>query len=93
VLCHAYADRVDCYDNDEPQTVQPAQSSFANRIDFLRALHADLVVHFRRRKVPHVGVEYPNLGRAKKNVNRHVGEVTGIIVSAALQAGASVEKA
>jgi hypothetical protein len=93
MLCHPYADRVECHAGAKPQIIEPKVNKPTDRIAYLRALHEELVAFFQTKRVNHVSIEYPNLGMGKKNVNRHVGEVTGVLVSVALQVGASVEKA
>jgi hypothetical protein len=92
MLCHAFADRVECHDRGKPVTIAPDGFDAGDRIAFLCALHEELVNHFRRSGTHHVAIEYQNLGMAKKKVNRHVGEVTAAIVGAAIHAGASVEQ-
>ena len=92
MLCHAFADRVECHDRGRPVTITPEDVDPADRIAFLCALHEELVSHFQRCGARHVAIEYQNLGMAKKKVNRHVGEVTAVIVGAAIHAGASVEQ-
>lgn len=74
-------------------TIAPKVDDSTNRIAFLCALNEELVDHFHRRKVTHVVIEYQRLGMGKKSVNRHIGEVTGVVVGAAIHAGASVERA
>jgi hypothetical protein len=93
MVCHAYADRVECHADGKPVTIAPALDDSTDRITFLCALHEELVEHLHRRKVTHVAIEYQRLGMGKKSVNRHIGEVTGAIVGAAIHAGASVERA
>jgi hypothetical protein len=93
MLCHPYGDRVECHDGGKPHVIKPAVASGEDRITFLRLLHEELINYFETKKPTHASIEYSNLGQSKKNVIRHIGEVTGIIVSAALQAGASVEQA
>jgi hypothetical protein len=92
MLCHAFADRVECHDRSRPVTIAPEGVDREDRIAFLCALHEELVSHFHRCGTRHVAIEYKNLGMAKKKVNRHVGEVTAVIVGAAIHAGASVEQ-
>jgi hypothetical protein len=93
MLCHPYADRVECHAGGKPDVVKPVLKKPKDRIAFLAAFHDELAVYFSNNNVNHVAVEYVNLGQGKKNVIRHVGEVTGVLVSAAVQAGATVEKA
>jgi hypothetical protein len=93
MLCHPYVDRVECHVGGKPRIIKPPLTKSADRIAYLGALHEELVAFFETKKVPHVAIEYPNLGMGKKNVNRHVGEVTGVLVSGALQVGASIQKA
>jgi hypothetical protein len=92
MLCHAFADRVECHDHGRPVTIAPDGVDLGDRIAFLRALHEQLVHHFENCGARHVAIEYQNLGMAKKKVNRQVGEVTAVIVGAAIHAGASVEQ-
>jgi hypothetical protein len=92
MLCHAFAERVECHDGGRPVTIAPDGADSGDRIAFLCALHEELVDHFQRCGTRHVAIEYQNLGMAKKKVNRHVGEVTAVIVGAAIHAGASVEQ-
>lgn len=92
MLCHPYADRVECHDAGKPQVIKPKTGEGEDRVAFLQALYEELVTYLEMKKPPHVSVEYANLGMAKKNVIRHIGEVTGVVVSAAIQAGASVER-
>jgi Holliday junction resolvasome RuvABC endonuclease subunit len=92
MVCHPYSDRVECHDTGKPQVIKPTLGKGENRIAFLRTLHEELIAYLEMKKPAHVAVEYPNLGMGKRTVNRHVGEVTGVVVSAALQAGASVEQ-
>jgi hypothetical protein len=84
---------VECHDSGKPRVIKPAAGNDEDRVAYLKALYEELISYFETKKPAHVLVEYPNLGMGKKNVNRHVGEVTGIIGRAALQTGASVEKA
>jgi hypothetical protein len=93
MLCHPYPNRVECHADKKPQVVEPQVGESENRVEFLKALHAELAGFFEKKKVSHVAIEYPNLGIGRKNINRHVGEVTGVVVGAALLVGASVEKA
>lgn len=92
MLCHAFADRVECHDSGRPVTIAPDAVDLGDRIAFLRALHDELTNHFQNCGARHVVIEYQNLGMAKKKVNRQVGEVTAIIIGAAIHAGASVEQ-
>lgn len=92
MLCHAFADRVECHDRGKPVIIAPEGMDSADRIAFLSVLHEELFQHFQNCGVHHVAIEYQNLGMAKKKVNRQVGEVTAIIVGAALHAGATVEQ-
>ena len=92
MLCHAFAERVECHDGGRPVTIAPGGADSGNRIAFLCALHEELVNHFQRCGTRHVAIEYQNLGMAKKKVNRPVGEVTAVIVGAAIHAGASAEQ-
>ena len=92
MLCHAFADRVECHDRGNPVTIAPEGMDSADRISYLCVLHEELVNHFHKCGTHHVAIEYQNLGMAKKKVNRHVGEVTAVIVGAAIHAGASVEQ-
>ncbi len=93
MLCHPYADRVECHAGGKPDVVKPALKKPKDRIAFLAALHDELAAYFSKKSVNHVVVEYVNLGQGKKNVIRHVGEVTGVVVSTALQSGATIERA
>ncbi len=92
MLCHAFADRVECHDGGRPVTIAPDGMGSADRVAFLCVLHEELVSHFQKCGIRHVVIDYQNLGMAKKKVNRHVGEVTAVIVGAAIHAGASVEQ-
>jgi hypothetical protein len=92
MLCHAFADRVKCHDRGKPVIIAPEDFDAGDRIAFLCALHEQFVSHFQRCGTHHVAIEYQNLGMAKKKVNRQVGEVTAVIVGAAIHAGASVEQ-
>ncbi len=92
MLCHAFADRVECHDRGKPVAIAPHDVDSEDRIAFLCLLHQELVHHFQKCGTHHVAIEYQNLGMAKKKVNRHVGEVTAVIVGAAIHASASVEQ-
>jgi len=93
MLCHPYADRVECHVGAKPQIIKPLVNKSTDRIAYSEVLHEKLVAFLQMKRVNHVSIECPNLGMGKKTVNRHVGEVTGVLVSAALQVGASVEMA
>jgi len=93
MVCHPYGDRVECHDGGKAVTIAPPLDDSTDRIPFLCALHEELVEYFHRRKVTHVAIDYRHLGIGRKNVNRHIGEVTGAIVGAAIHVGASVERA
>jgi hypothetical protein len=91
MLCHAYADRVECHDGKVARIVESGYKG-KNRIELLAALRKGLREYFEKRGVDHVAIDYQNLGMQAKNPNRQVGEVTGVIVAVALELGASVEK-
>jgi len=91
MLCHAYADRVDCHDGKVTKTVESGYQG-KDRMELLAALRESLREYFEKKGVDHVAIDYQNLVMQAKNPNRQVGEVTGVIVAVALELGASVEK-
>ena len=70
----------------------PTASTWATGLPTFAPCTSSSFIHFENCGARHVAIEYQNLGMAKKKVNRQVGEVTAVIVGAAIHAGASVEQ-
>lgn len=68
MLCHPYADRVECHAGAKPQIIEPQLNKSTNRIAYLGALHEELVAFFQTKRVNHVSIEYPNLAKKLPHV-------------------------
>ena len=58
MLCHPYADRVECRGTGKAHVIKLAGGKGENRIAHLKALHDELIAYFETKRPAHVLIEY-----------------------------------